>query len=206
MVRQVSLNRVIKDGFIQAYFIKDRYEILLSTINKGTGLDLHHHSHTQFGYCFWGSFRFFYNDDYLDINPGSSYLLASSIPHYADALDTFYALDFKYDYPVDLGGNRILQNVFHTEAKTDGVSIEKTVIGSTEIIKIDGNGTLDVGQHMKALNEFKNVYAVVSQDICLSYEEEKFVLEPMKIYELTINSIENMTLNMKDSSIVFIVL
>lgn len=203
--KEVSSNRLIKDGFAQAYFIDDQYEVLLSTIEKGTGLDLHHHDHIQFGYCFSGSFKFKAGEQWEDIQAGSSYLLASAIPHCADAVETFYAIDYKYNGPIVQPDNRIFRDdVFPDQINIDGILLSRTTVGNADVIKISGTGKIPLHSCFLDPADLKRIFVTTSGEIGVAEDDSRESFYPMKVYEIPKN--HSLYLKLANDNVVCILL
>lgn len=182
----ISSHRLIKEGFLQAFYIHGQYEVLLSTIQKGTGLDLHDHTHIQFGYCFSGSFKFKAGEEWAEIGAGSSYILASGIPHCADATETFYALDYKYNGPITEVDHRIFRmGVFGGEYNVNGVIVSHTTVGNAKIVRLVGKGEIPLVPCLDNLKDIGRIYLAPFGEIGIVKGNYRENLYPMNVYEIT---------------------
>lgn len=180
MLTEISRIQEIKSGFMQGAYRNDKLEILLSTIKAHTGLDNHKHDHKQFGYCFSGSFRLLHNERISLLSKDSYYLLNGSIEHSAEALEDFYALDFKY-----LEKDEIIQGSFHDNLFICNCNYEKLNAGSHFICKFTSKKDNDI---IEVLFSEYNLYLVVPENQSLYINSEQYFVETMNVYKVSIEN------------------
>jgi len=164
----VSKKKERKKGFYQAQY-KDKttkIQVLLHMCLQGVLLDKHKHKQLQFGYNFWGRYKFWIDKDLIYISSRDSYLINRYIEHKALALSDYYSIDIKYDGEINY------DKVINIINKQDTLNIE-TIENKINICFVKNN------------SQFKaNTLFIASKKAVIYLNKKKFIIEPMHIYKL----------------------
>ncbi|QNU66250.1 hypothetical protein EHE19_015390 [Ruminiclostridium herbifermentans] len=177
MIREVSDEKIVKEGFYQAFYKEENFEILLSKINKGVLLDAHKHEHEQFGFCFWGKFNFIVENTSYDIEKNTSYLIDKNLEHSANSDEDFFALDFKY-----IDKDKVKISPLSSIISGKKIKINDVTLGKHKLFRVMSQEeaasiTIDKSSNF-------DFFLVTEKQIAIWNAGKEINLYPMKIYKL----------------------
>jgi quercetin dioxygenase-like cupin family protein len=193
MIFQVSEEITIKEGFHQAFYKEEDFEILMSQMNKGVMLDKHKHEHKQFAFCFDGKVNFIVENKEYILEKNMSCLIKEDLEHFASSDEDFYVLDFKYIDSSEVELSPLRKIIPNRE-----IDICDLTLANHKLFKITSQ------TEMASINLEKNTdfdyYLVVGKQTKILNVGSEMDLYPMKIYKVDGNSNDELELKIKNSN------
>ena len=188
---------MIREGFLQSTFAKSNFMILLFDIKKDKILPNHNHIHTQFGYCFKGSFNFTVMNENYEIKEKDTYLLKEKIYHSAIATEDYYSLDYKYINNVTYDYDDVVFDLKPESEISNDILCEKFTLGNTVINKINN---LEKGREFELRKDNnKEYYLTSARETTIKNRFKDIEIKPMNTYELNLESTEDILLKIMES-------
>lgn len=181
MIREISGLKMVKEGYRQAFYITDTYEILLNDIKKGTALSQHRHELAQFVYCLQGDFDLIIGTDRFRLLPGDAMVISSQADHSAEAAVDFMSIDYKFVTDVR-DENVFRENVLKEKINNQAMGWEEAELGSARFLRIIGR--LTSSAVVIPVETSKRYFLAVPKKILLKINETIWELYPMKLYEV----------------------
>ena len=197
MIELVSFNRKIKQGFLQAAYMTNNFEILVNKIDLGIALDQHEHLENQFVYCFEGVFDLFIQgqeDNVRRMKPGCSLTMVSHAEHSARAISDFISLDFKYIDNAVKQDNSQTQNL--EKSLRRNYYVDELDLGTYIITRVEER--LQDQPVRLRLEPEKSTFLICSKNMDVIMAESEYQLKPFLIYQ--IRKEEEMFSHMSDDS------